>query len=126
MRNKISVIVPVYKVEAYLERCVNSIINQTYKNLEIILVNDGSPDASGKICDDYASKDKRIIVIHKKNEGSSCARNAGLDRAKGDYIAFVDSDDHINPSMLKSMLNYAVDNKLDFIYLHRNDSGFRI
>lgn len=115
MRHKISVIVPVYKVEAYLKRCVESILNQTYKNLEVILINDGSPDNSGKLCDDFANKDNRVIVIHKKNEGSSCARNAGLDRAKGDYIAFVDSDDHINPSMIETMLNCAIENKLDVV-----------
>lgn len=105
MKNKISVIVPVYKVESYLRRCLDSIINQTHRNLEIILVNDGSPDNSGKICDEYATKDERIIVLHKKNEGSSCARNAGLDVATGDFISFVDSDDFINESMLELMLN---------------------
>ena len=101
MENKISVIVPVYTVESYLHRCVDSIINQTYRNLEIILVDDGSLDNSGKICDACATKDNRIIVIHKKNEGSSCARNAGLDIATGDYISFIDSDDYIEVSLLK-------------------------
>ena len=91
MDNKplITIIVPVYKVEKFLDRCINSLINQTYKNLEIILVDDGSPDKSGEICDMYASKDERIKVIHKGNGGVSSARNAGLDIAKGDYIAFV-------------------------------------
>ncbi|WP_178985257.1 glycosyltransferase [Winogradskyella helgolandensis] len=115
MENKISVIVPVYKVETYLHRCIDSITNQTYTNLEIILINDGSPDSSGKICDDYATKDNRIIVIHKKNEGSSCARNAGLDIATGDYIAFVDSDDYINELMLETMLNKLLDHQLDVV-----------
>lgn len=89
----ISVIVPIYNVEKYLERCVNSIINQTYQNLEIILVDDGSPDNCGKICDEYAKIDSRIKVIHKENEGQSKARNDGLDIASGKYITFVDSDD---------------------------------
>lgn len=92
----ISVIVPVYNVEKYLERCVNSIINQTYQNLEIILVDDGSPDNCGAICDEYAKKDSRIKVIHKENGGLSSARNAGLDIATGEYITFVDSDDYIS------------------------------
>jgi len=115
MTDKISVIVPVYKVESYLHRCIESIIHQTHKNLEIILVNDGSPDNSGSICDEYASKDERIIVIHKKNEGSSCARNAGLDVATGNYISFVDSDDYINVSMLQTMLENLLKFDLDVI-----------
>ena len=94
-KDLISVIVPVYKVEAYLEECINSIINQTYKNLEIILVDDGSPDNSGIICDKYAKKDERIKVIHKENGGLSDARNAGIDVVTGKYITFIDSDDYI-------------------------------
>jgi glycosyltransferase involved in cell wall biosynthesis len=86
----ISVIVPIYKVEEYLPRCIDSILAQTYKNLEIILVDDGSPDKCPAICDEYAKKDSRIKVIHKKNGGVSSARNAGLEAAKGDYIFFVD------------------------------------
>lgn len=93
--SKISIIVPVYKVEQYLERCVNSLINQTYKNIEIILVDDGSPDQCPQMCDDYASKDSRINVIHKKNGGLSDARNAGLRIATGEYVMYVDSDDYI-------------------------------
>jgi glycosyltransferase involved in cell wall biosynthesis len=123
MPNKISVIVPVYKVENYLHRCVDSIINQTYKNLEIILVNDGSPDSSGKICDEYAAKDDRIIVIHKKNEGSSCARNAGLEIATGDYISYVDSDDYINESMLKLMLCKMLELNLDIVEIAAKTSN---
>lgn len=92
----ISVIVPVYNVEPYLDRCVNSLVSQTYKNLEIILVDDGSTDASPKMCDNWAEKDKRIRVIHKNNGGAADARNAGLDLATGEYIAFVDSDDWID------------------------------
>ena len=115
MSDKISVIVPVFKVEDYLHRCVDSIIMQTHQNLEIILVNDGSPDDSGKICDEYATKDDRVIVIHKKNEGSSCARNAGLDIATGNYISFVDSDDYINVVMLEKMLKNILEFDLDVI-----------
>ena len=93
MKKLLSVVVPVYNVEKYLDRCIKSIINQTYKNLEIILVDDGSVDTSGKICDKYAFKDKRINVIHKENEGLSEARNTGVKLSKGNYITFVDSDD---------------------------------
>ena len=89
----ISVIIPIFKVEEYICECVESIINQTYKNLEIILVDDGSPDNCGRICDDYAEKDIRIKVIHKENGGLSDARNVGLVTAKGEYIVFVDGDD---------------------------------
>lgn len=91
----ISIIIPIYKVEPYLRRCLDSIVNQTYTNLEIILVDDGSPDGCPAICDEYATKDKRIIVIHKENGGLSDARNAGLDICKGKYISFVDSDDWV-------------------------------
>lgn len=92
----ISVIVPVYKAEKYINKCIESIIGQEYTNLEIILVDDGSPDSSGVICDEFARRDDRIIVIHKENGGVGSARNAGLDRASGEYITFVDSDDHIS------------------------------
>ena len=95
----ISVIVPVYKVEEYLDRCVQSIVNQTYSNLEIILVDDGSPDRCGAICDAWAEKDSRIRVIHKENGGLSDARNAGMAAATGQYIGFIDSDDRIAPEM---------------------------
>ena len=99
MTGVISIIVPIYKVESYLDECVTSIVNQTYRNIQIILVDDGSPDRCGKICDDWMLKDKRITVIHKENGGLSDARNAGLEKATGDYIAFVDSDDWIEPQM---------------------------
>ena len=92
----ISVIIPVYNVEQYLNRCVDSVINQTYKNLEIILIDDGSTDNSGKICDEYSQKDKRVKVIHQKNMGVSNSRNKGINIAKGKYITFVDSDDVLN------------------------------
>lgn len=105
MGDKISVIVPIYKVEDYLHRCVDSIINQTYTNLEIILVDDGSPDNCPIICDEYAKKDSRIKVIHKKNGGLSDARNAGLEIATGEYIGFVDSDDWIHKDMYSILYN---------------------
>lgn len=101
----ISIIVPVYKVEQYLERCVDSILNQNYTNFELILVDDGSPDRCGAICDDYAKKDGRIRVVHKSNGGLSDARNAGLVLAKGEYIAFVDGDDWVSPNYLERLLN---------------------
>ena len=104
---KISVIVPVYKVEKYLDRCVESIVNQTYKNLEIILVDDGSPDNCPAICDAWANKDERIKVIHKENGGVSSARNRGIDAATGDYIGFVDSDDWIEPDMYELLADNA-------------------
>lgn len=99
----ISVIVPVYKAEMYLNQCVESIVNQTYKNLEIILVDDGSPDSSPQICDEWAERDSRIKVIHKKNGGVASARNAGLDIALGEYIGFVDSDDYIEADMYETL-----------------------
>ena len=109
----ISVIIPVYNVEKYLHRCLDSVIAQTYQNLEIICVDDGSVDESGKICDQYAVRDARIKVIHQENQGLSAARNRGLDAAEGEYISFVDSDDYILEDMYKKMLdkllNYNVD-----------------
>lgn len=104
MQDLISVIVPIYNVEQHLKKCLDSIYNQTYHNLEIILVDDGSPDNCGAICDEYAQKDSRIRVIHKKNGGLSDARNAGLDVMSGDYVAFVDSDDWIEPAMYETLL----------------------
>lgn len=99
----ISVIIPVYNTEAYLKQCVDSIINQTYRNLEIILVDDGSKDSSGHICDEYQSTDARVFVIHQENSGVAQARNAGIAAANGDYIMFVDSDDWIDKSMCMSL-----------------------
>lgn len=105
--NKISIIVPVYNVEQYLERCVNSLINQTYKNIEIILVDDGSPDQCPQLCDNYANSDSRIKVIHKTNGGLSDARNVGLDNATGEYIAFVDSDDWVENDFIETLCKNA-------------------
>ncbi len=106
--DKISVIVPVYNVEPYIRQCVDSIINQTYKNLEIILVDDGSPDNCGKICDEYATKDARIKVLHIENGGPAVARNAGLDIATGNYIGYIDSDDYIEPDMYETLYNAMI------------------
>lgn len=111
----LTVIVPVYNVERYLNRCIDSIINQEYKNLQIILINDGSKDSSGDICDDYAKKDDRIFVFHQKNKGQSSARNLGLDNATGDFVAFIDSDDWIDSAMFTTMLNYSAKNNLEII-----------
>lgn len=104
---KISVIVPVYKVEPYLQKCLDSVVGQTYRNLEIILVDDGSPDRCPAICDGYAAQDSRVKVIHKENGGVSSARNAGLAAATGDWIGWVDSDDWIEPDMYGYMLDKA-------------------
>ena len=104
MSDCISVIVPIYQVEAYLEECIASIVAQTHRNLEIILVDDESPDNCGAICDSWVKKDSRIRVIHKENGGISDARNAGIEAATGDYIAFVDSDDWILPDMYEKLL----------------------
>lgn len=107
MNDLISVIVPVYKVEQYLDRCVESIVNQTYKNLEIILVDDGSPDNCPKMCDDWAKKDSRIKVVHQSNQGVSVARNTGIGIAKGAFLCFVDSDDYVD-ALYVEMLSYPV------------------
>lgn len=101
---KLSVIVPVYNVEKYIKHCVDTILTQTYTNLEVILVDDGSKDSSGIICDEYARKDERIVVIHKENGGLSDARNAGIDVSTGDYLAFIDSDDYIDVTMFQTMI----------------------
>ena len=109
---KISVIIPVYNVQYYLERCLNSIVNQTYTNLEIILIDDGSTDKSGEICDSYAKIDQRITVVHKKNEGQSIARNVALDMMTGDYISFVDSDDFLDLEFYEKMIKLMKDNNV--------------
>ena len=101
----VSVIIPVYNVEKYLRKCVDSVLSQTYKNLEIFLVDDGSPDNCGKICDEYAKKDKRIKVIHQQNCGLSSARNAALDVCTGEYITFIDSDDWVEPTYVEELYN---------------------
>ena len=111
----ISVIVPIYNVEAYLHQCVDSIIGQTYTDLEIILVDDGSPDNCGAICDEYAKKDPRVRVIHKPNGGVSDARNVGIENATGDFLFFVDSDDYLDPDAFELMLPVFYKNNLDIL-----------
>lgn len=113
MDRTISVIIPVYKVEKYLDECVASVLAQTYRNLEIILVDDGSPDRCPFLCDEWASKDNRIKVIHKENGGLSDARNAGIEIAQGEYIAFVDSDDWIVPEMYEHMMRALIRESAD-------------
>lgn len=110
---KISVIVPVYNVEKLLHKCINSILMQTYRNLEVILVDDGAIDSSGHICDEYASQDSRVVVIHKKNGGQASARNMALDIAKGDYIGFIDSDDYVSPNMYQILMDAIERNNAD-------------
>ena len=100
----VSIIIPVYKVEAYLDECVRSVMNQTYRNLEIILVDDGSPDRCGEMCDDYSKEDSRIKVIHKENGGLSDARNVGMSEAGGDYLFFLDSDDFIRSDSIELLV----------------------
>lgn len=109
----ISVIIPIYKVEPYLNKCVESIVNQTYQNLEIILVDDGSPDHCPQMCDEWAKKDRRIRVIHKENGGLSDARNAGIETATGEYIAFVDSDDFVEPVYIQELYCTLTENHAD-------------
>lgn len=118
MKNQalLSIIIPVYNVEAYLRECVDSVINQTYKNLEIILVDDGSTDSSGDICDEYIEKDERITVIHQKNSGLSQARNKGLAESGGDYIYFLDSDDYIGANALEKLLSIAEKDNSDIVF----------
>ena len=111
----VSVMIPVYKVEKFICRCIDSGIGQTYKNLEIILVDDGSPDRCGEICDDYAKKDKRIRVIHQKNQGVSAARNAGLEIAAGQWLYFLDSDDYISSHAIEKMVSTAEDGNYDIV-----------
>lgn len=112
---KISVIVPIYNVEKYLPRCIESIINQSYQELEIILVNDGSTDNGPQICDDYALRDPRIVVIHKKNEGLSEARNSGVKYATGKFITFVDSDDYISEVMCETLFGLMYKNNAEIV-----------
>lgn len=115
MENTVSIIVPIYNVEDYLERCIGSIIGQTYEHLQIILVDDGSTDNSSVICDNYKEKDSRIIVIHKPNGGLVSARKAGLKIAVGEYVGYVDGDDWIEPDYYEQMLNYMIKNDVDMV-----------
>lgn len=114
---EISVIVPVYNVEKYLCRCVDSILNQTFRDFELILVDDGSPDNSGAICDEYAAKDSRVVVIHRENGGLSAARNVGIDwtfaNSNSEWLTFIDSDDWVHPEYLERLLNAAIESNVD-------------
>lgn len=118
--DKISVIVPVFNVDKYLRKCIEGVVKQNYKLLEIILVDDGSTDLSGRICDEYGRKDNRIVVVHKVNGGLSSARNSGLDICTGEYITFVDSDDIIHPNMIRTMVQTVKENKADIVEVDFN------
>lgn len=117
----VSIVVPIYNAENYIERCINSIINQNYKNIEIILVNDGSTDNSLKICETFALNDKRIIIISQKNMGVSTARNIGINVAKGEYISFVDSDDTIEDNYIQELVDNSNSGKADVVICGYND-----
>lgn len=121
---KVSIIVPVYNVEAYIHRCMNSLINQTLKDIEIILIDDESPDNCGNICDEYAKKDKRIKVIHKKNQGLGLARNSGIEIASGEYIAFVDSDDYVSLDMYDKLYSKVIRENADTCFCSYNRINF--
>lgn len=128
-QSKVSVIVPVYNVEHYLKKCINSICQNTYKNLEIILVDDGSTDFSGKICDEFKDKDPRIKVIHKSNGGLSSARNAGMKEMTGQYILFVDSDDYLDSDIIELMIKEALKYDADIVqsgYERVNEEGKKL
>lgn len=115
-QNLLSVVIPIYNSEKYMKNCIDSIINQTYRNIEIILVDDGSKDSSAQICDNYAKKDNRIIVIHKENNGVSSARNSGIDIAKGKYISFIDSDDYVDEFFFEKMLDLMCKMDSDLVF----------
>lgn len=124
----ISIVVPVYKVEKYLDRCLRSLTGQTYENLEILLVDDGSPDGSGAVCDAWAAKDSRIRVIHKENAGAGAARNTALELARGEFIGFVDSDDYISPHMYQHLMELMDDDtditECHYLSTEQDDAGF--
>lgn len=116
MNPKVSIVVPVYRVECYLERCTQSLVNQTLKEIEIILVDDGSPDKCPQMCDEYAKKDYRVKVIHKQNAGLGMACNSGIEVAIGDYIAFCDSDDYVDVKMYETMYKAALEHHADVVF----------
>ena len=115
MQSLISVVIPVYNVQKYLKNCLDSVVNQTYKNLQIIIIDDGSTDSSGAICDEYAEKDSRIVVIHQKNQGAGSAKNSGLELIKGDYFSIIDSDDYIELNTYEKMIEYMEKNNVDMV-----------
>ncbi len=123
MQPQISIVVPIYNVEKYLRQCLDSIVNQTYKDLEIILVDDGSPDSCGAICDEYAAKDERIVVIHKENAGVSVARNDGIERAAGEWIMFVDPDDWLELDCCEQVLRITGKVDCEIIYFQREENN---
>ncbi len=123
-RPSVSVVIPVYKVEAYLSRCVDSVLSQTLQDLQIILVNDGSPDGCPRICDDYAAKDPRVQVIHKENGGLASARNAGMAVAEGKWLFFLDSDDWLEPDGLEALLSVGEEHNVDFVRYRAIRSGW--
>lgn len=127
MKNKISIIVPVYNSESTLNHCIDSVINQTIDGWELLLINDGSTDCSGRICEEYCMNDSRIRVIHKKNEGVSVARNVGIENSKGEYVIFLDSDDYLEKNALETALRagetYAADVVMFGFYYHFNDNN---
>lgn len=126
MCEKLSVVVPVYNSEKYLHQCIDSILQQTYKNIEVILVDDGSEDASGRICDDYAVKDSRVLVTHKKNEGLIKARLNGTEKASGSCITFVDGDDWIEPHTYEQMMECMGDSDIIIAGIYRYYSDAKI
>ena len=109
----VSIIIPVYNSELFLERCIKSILTQDYKNFELLLIDDGSKDLSGKICDDFSIMDERVVVYHKKNNGVSNARNFGIDQCKGKYVVFVDSDDWVENNYISNLYNFIQNNNID-------------
>ena len=115
MNDLISVIMPVYQVEAYLQESIESVLNQDHRELELILIDDGSPDNCGAICDDYAEKDSRVRVIHQENGGAAAAKNAGLRIAKGTWLSFVDSDDYLEPGAYSHMLKLLKEHRADAV-----------
>ncbi|MCD8369051.1 MAG: glycosyltransferase [Clostridiales bacterium] len=123
MKPEVSVIIPVFNTEKYVDACIESVLKQTYTSFELVLVDDGSTDASGKICDEYSRRDCRIKVIHQENQGVSCARNTGLDQATGTYIAFADSDDILNDTMLEICMRCLNQNRMDFIWFNIETKG---
>ncbi|MBQ8658079.1 MAG: glycosyltransferase [Clostridia bacterium] len=128
MEDLISVIIPVHNVEKYLFECVDSVLKQTYQNLEILLIDDGSTDGSGNLCDEYAEKDSRIKVVHKENGGVSSARNVGLDLAKGEYITFIDSDDYVSGNYVQALYENLKENGSDLAfckYAHKYENDMQ-